>query len=337
MDRLKYLLIGILALALSSCGQTVTETLNVAEGPAYDAPGSGKSIVILPFADYSEGTLESARRRNMMITESLTDRLITNGFGLPIQEDVFDYLIKENVIQLSSYETANTSSLQIELANDWSDVMKGEILHYKTQVEQEAAKKVQAAAGTHGLTTQKVAKIGRHFNTDYIVRGRILEYKTRQEPTWIPWKKGFLPFVIGGSNRILHGFAGSDAYDERNEAITGMLLGGIVGFNYASWPWNDGKSLFGMAGNSMNTITWGAAGYGLGKVSHSSGKVDQAVVQLRIWVQEAATGNVVWTNRVRVLVAPESIFADKQYDTLFNKAIDKGVTTLVDHFVTYGL
>lgn len=86
-----------------------------------------------------------------------------------------------------------------------------------------------------------------------------------------------------------------------------------------------------------NAVVWSAAGYGIGKVSHTSGKVDQAAVQLRVWVQEASTGNVVWSNRVRVLVSPESFLADNQYDTLFNLAIEKGVTTLVDHFVTYGL
>lgn len=337
MDRLKYLLIGILALVLSGCGQTVTETLNVPQGPGYNAPGSGKSIVIMPFADYSDSNLESARRRNMIITESLTDRLVTNGFGLPIQEDVFDYLIKENIIQLSSYETADTTSLAIELQNDWSDMMKDQIQHYKTQVEVEASQKTQATAGVHGLTTKTVAKIGRHFNADYVLRGRILEFKTRQEPSWLPWKKGFLPFVVGGTNRILHGFASSDAYDERNESLTGALLAGSIGHKWATFPWPKGETLFGMSGNSVNTVIWSTGGYGLGQVSHTSGQIDQAAVQMRIWVQEAATGNVVWTNRIRVLVSPESFFSDKQYDTLFNRAIEKGTSTLVDHFVTYGL
>lgn len=337
MDRLKYLVIGILALVLTGCGLTTEQTLNVPYGPSHNAPGSGKTMVILPFADYSQSNLESARRRNMVLTESLTDRLISNGFGMPIQEDVFDYLVKENVIQLSSYETADTTSLAIELTNDWSEVMKDQIRHYKKQVEVEASQKTQMTAGVHGLSGKTVAKIGRHFNADYILRGRILEFKTRQEPSWLPWKKGFLPFVVGGSSRILHGFASSDEYDERNESITGALMAGVLAHNYATWPWSDGKSFFGMADGSMNTVAWGTVGYGAGRVSHSSGKIDQAVVQMRIWVQEAATGNVVWTNRVRVLVSPESIFADKQYDTLFNQAIDKGTTTLVEHFVTYGL
>jgi hypothetical protein len=179
--------------------------------------------------------------------------------------------------------------------------------------------------------------MGRRFNADYIVRGRILEYKTRQEASWAPWKKGVLPFVNGGTNRILNGFASSDAYDERNEALTGMLLGGIIGYNYTTWPWDDGQTFFGMADGTANTVTWAAVGAGLGKVSHSSGQIDQAAVQMRIWVQEATTGNVIWTNRVRVLVSPQTVFADKQYDTLFNKAIEKGVDTLINHFVSYGL
>ncbi|MCP3888184.1 MAG: hypothetical protein GY702_04830, partial [Desulfobulbaceae bacterium] len=88
---------------------------------------------------------------------------------------------------------------------------------------------------------------------------------------------------------------------------------------------------------SGNTVFWGGVGTALGSVSHKNGQIDQAAVQMRVWVQEAATGSVIWTNRVRVLVSAESIFADNQYDTLFNKAIEKGVDTLVDHFVSYGL
>jgi len=339
MYRLKCLIVCLFAIALVGCGQTVKETLNVTGGHSYNAPGSGKSIVILPFADYSQGTLESAKRRDMTISESLTDRLTNKGFGLPIQEDVFDYLVKEKIINLSSYTPADTGSLAIELTNDWSNEMKSDISRYKEQVEMEVNKRNEVTAGTHGLTTQSVAKIGRHFRADYILRGRILEYKTRDEASWAPWKKGLLPFFNGGANRILNGFASSEEYDEKNEALTSMLIAGRLGYNQStpSWPYDKGESVFGQSGKTANSVLWGTAGYAMGEVSHNSGKVDQAVVQMRIWVQEATTGNVIWTNRVRVLVSPETIFADKQYDALFNSAIDKGVTTLVDHFVTYGL
>ncbi len=146
-----------------------------------------------------------------------------------------------------------------------------------------------------------VSKIGHHFNADYIVRGRILEFKTRQEPTWAIWQKGLIPFVNDGADRLIFGYASSDAYDDRYESLDAM--------------------------HNSKGLTHG-----------KGGAVDsQGTVQMRMWVQEAATGNVVWSNRIRVQVSPESVQADNQYDTLFDTAIDKGVTTLVDHFVAYGL
>jgi TolB-like protein len=295
MERLKYLVIGILALFLAGCGsgKVVVETLNVAEGPTSNAPGSGKNIVILPFADYSQGNLESAQRRNMLITESLTDRLIVNGFGLPIQEDVIDYLIKNNVINVS------TSSMAVELTNDWSETMKSEIRSYMNQVQNEASQMEGNSFGTHGLDSQTVAKIGRQFNADYIVRGRILEFKTRRGTSWAPPRRGFFPVVFESTGRAVFGYVSSDSYDDRDGSLSEMESGGLT---------------------------------------HGQGPVDgEGAVQMRMWVQEAATGNVVWSNRISVQVSPESVLADNQYDTLFNTAIEKGVTTLVDHFVTYGL
>ncbi|MCP4342484.1 MAG: hypothetical protein GY799_27290 [Desulfobulbaceae bacterium] len=256
MDRLKYLVIGILALLLSGCGrgQIVVETLNVAEGPTYNAPGNGKSIVLLPFADYSKGNRESAQRRNLIITEALTDRLLVNGFSLPIQEDVVDYLITENFISAND----STSSVILEQNTDWSEQFKHEINTIIEQAENENNQINRTSQGIHGLSTKQVAEIGQHFNADYIVRGRILEYKGRGKTDSV---KIQLPV------------------------------------------WVD----------------------------------EDATVEMRVWIQETATASVIWSNRINVKVAPESVSADSDYDTLSNRAIDKGATTLVDHFVAYGL
>ena len=63
MNRLKYLIIGILALIMAGCGQTVVESIKVPESAGPNAPGAGKTIVVLPFADYSYAdTLVSAHR-----------------------------------------------------------------------------------------------------------------------------------------------------------------------------------------------------------------------------------------------------------------------------------
>ncbi len=233
--------------------------------------------------------MASVQRRNMLVTEALTDRLVVNGFSLPIQEDVYDYLVNKNVIAV------NTSSLAVELTNDWSNTMKSEIMNYMAQVEMDVTKIGGNSSGTHGLDTQTVAQIGRQFNADYIVRGRILEFKTRRGTSWAPNRRGFLPVIFESTGRAVFGYASSDSYDNGDSSRAADLTSG-------------------------------------------QGPIDgEGAVQIRMWVQEAATGNVIWTNRIKVQVSPESVVADSQYDTLFETAIDKSVTTLVDHFVAYGL
>lgn len=335
MGRLKYLLLGILAFMLFGCGQTVIETLNVPAGPGHNGPGAGKTIVILPFADYTfADNLAAAYRRNLAVSETLTDRLVANGFGIPVQEDVFRFLVEENIISVASYEEVTSPSVSNELENEWSESMKSDLRRYLQQQQAKRTNKVTASPGTHGLTRQTVARLGRMFNADYVVRGRLLEFKTRQEGTWAPWKRGLLPFVTGGTSKMLFGFAGSDSYDTLNQTVSGGTIGAAIG-SVANTPYGSGKTIFGNV--DANSIIWGSGGAFAGELSSHSGRIDQAAVQLRIWVQEAATGNVVWTNRVDVKVSPESVLADAQYDALFDKAINKGISTLVEDFVTYGL
>jgi hypothetical protein len=319
---------------MTGCGQNVKETLNVPQSAGANAPGSGKTIVILPFADYTYAdNLAAAFRRNLQVSEAITDNLSAQGFGMPISEDVFQYLVSQNVIKVADYQKNSNVSLTNELAGDWSDTMKDSIRHYLQQQQITQRSQVEDAPGTHALTTQEITKMGRQFQADYVIRGRILEFKTRQEATWAPWKRGVFPVIAGGASQILYGFAGSDTYDTINAMMAGGMLGLGVG-NLSDWP-IDGMTING--GISGNEIVWGGIGGLLGNQASKSGRVDQAVVQLRMWVQDASSGQVVWTNRAMVRVAPQSIFADGQYDDLFNTAIEKGVSTLVDNFVTYGL
>jgi len=115
--------------------------------------------------------------------------------------------------------------------------------------------------------------------------------------------------------------------------IAGGTIGAMIGYNVQG-PWGGSSSA---AGAGANTALWGAVGMAAGHMASHGGRVDQAVVQMRIWVQDAYTGNVVWTNRVDIKVSPESIFADRQFDALFDSAITQATTSLMSNFVTYGL
>jgi hypothetical protein len=331
---------------LAGCGQTSVETMMVPNGEYPNAQGKGMTAVVLPFADYSGGDrIASAFRRNLMITESLTDTLRRNGFAAPVQEDVFQHLVEQKIINLASYNENQSGSVSLvgELEDpDWSDVMKDKIRDYmKMQQQQENGGRNPAidSPGAHGLSDQEVVKVGRRFGADYIIRGRILEFRTRQEHTWDPRKRGLLPFVIGSTNRMAFGFADSEQYDNLGNAVAGSAWGAAIG-NNAGWPWDpdDSKGFFGVSGGQgANTIVWSMLGGAAGSMANHGGRVDQAVVRLRIWVQNAYDAQVVWTNQVEVRVAPESVLADSQYDDLFDQAIKKATSSLMTDFVQTGL
>jgi hypothetical protein len=331
MNYSRYLLYVLLALLVSGCGQTVQKSLKI-QPAIKSTAGADKSIVILPFADYSYADdIETAYRRNLYVSENLTDQLVSNSFHLPIQEDVFRYLIRQNIVSLVAYQDTKTANLERELDDEWSGLMKTQLQRYINHSKSSTGNQTSMESpGTHGLTQQEVVKIGRYFGADYIVRGRIIEYKTREDPSWNPLKKGILTFVGGTTSKLAFGNANSEQYDLTGYMIAGALWGGLLG-STANWPWDKdgGTSILGFSGGQdANTVLWGAVGSQFGQVAHDS-KNAQAVVQLRIWVQDAYTGDVVWTNRVDVKVSPASVLADHQYDALFESATEKAISTLI--------
>ncbi len=337
MNYCRYLILGLMAFVISGCGQTVTETLKQPLVKKSTA-GADKTIVILPFADYSQGdNITDAFHRSLYINASLTDELVSNSFRLPVQEDVFRYLVDQNIINVVAYENKSNNFLEDEIQNgEWSTAMKAELKRYDEMSRKaQSNKPVLSAPGTHGLSRQEIVKIGRHFNADYILRGRIIQYTDRKDPSWAPWKKGILTFVTGAGGKIAFGNASSESYDEWSQMIAGAAIGGLIGSG-VNWPYTPGKAdqeILGVSGGrDANTLIWGAVGGGMGKIGQKSGDTPQAVVQLRIWIQDAYTGDVVWTNRVDVKVSPETFFADYQYDALFEAATEKAVSTLIDNF-----
>lgn len=341
MNYSRYLLYVLLTIFVSGCGQTVQKSLKV-QPALKSTAGADKSIVILPFADYSYADeLEAAYRRNLYVTENLTDQLSSHKFHMPVQEDVFRYLVNQKIINLLAYEDTKTDLMERELNDEWSSVMKSNIQRYiqQTKVSNSNDQPVMQSPGTHGLTQQEVVKIGRQFGADYVLRGRIVEYKTREDPSWNPLKRGVLTFMGGTTSKVLFGNATTDQYDMYGYMLAGAMWGGLIGSG-VTWPWDPAKAdqtILGVSGGrSANTIFWGGVGSEFGRLAQKS-EATQAVVQLRAWVQDAYTGQVVWTNRIDVKVSPESVLADSQYDALFESATEKAITTLIDNFVAQAM
>ena len=118
MTKCKYLLYLLTAVLFMGCGQTVVETLHVPENPGQNSPGKGMTMVILPFADYTYAdSIAGPYRRNLAVSEALTDRIVANGFSTAVQEDVFGYLLDEDIISIIPYDENSTASLSEELNN----------------------------------------------------------------------------------------------------------------------------------------------------------------------------------------------------------------------------
>lgn len=331
MPAKKILIYGILALLFSGCGQIVSEKLTVPNIATPQCP-TGKKMVIMPFADYAadNDSLELSLKRNMAITEILTDELIGQGFRLPVQEDTLQYLADMKIITLAQSSTIKspaTKHLESELDGTWSGQMKAAISELIDKENQYLADKTKT---TNALNNETIARIADDLGADYIMRGRIIKYDLETENTWRPLKRGLLPILFVGGNRAMFGVAKSDDYDTLGSMAVGYGAGYALG-DSATTPYTTAEKV---DPSGANSTVWGLAGAGVAYLAHQGGRANQAAVELRIWVQEPQSGEVIWTNRVQVKVKPETIFADTQPEKLFETAVNKAVTALVNDFVT---
>jgi len=330
MSGIRIILSGMLALLLAGCGQAVTETVSVPQSVPSTSCDVNRKIVILPFADYSFADgFQAAAKRNMAVMEALTDQLVARGFNVPVQEDIQHYLVANNVIKtLDADLAARNSSVHAELQSNWSGVMKEELMGL-LDVQQNLAQSGKGESpGIHGLDNSMVAKIGQDFGARFVVRGRIINYGVENETTWEPLKKGILPILLNGSNQLLFGFAKSEGYDTLQSMAVGYAAGAALG-DSATNPYTYADKI---DPSGANSAVWGAAGAGVAYLAKQGGQTSQAVVQLRVWIQDTESGNVVWTNRAKVQVAPQSVFADNSPDLLVQTAVCRAVAALIEDF-----
>jgi len=325
---------GILILVFCvSCGHSVKETVKP------EVPGTAsdqfKKVVILPFADY---TLAHSSygfwRRNVLVQEALESALYQAGFVPAPQEDVVQYLLGRGVIQASSGGSAGTASLEQELRESWSDEMK-EVIE-KELFQHITSNKTQDGKKPIALDNQMLKDLGNAFGADYVVRGRIVEFRLGGEDTFNPLKTHILPFVFKAGKRTIFGITDSDAYAAiDNAAIGGTLRRFVDDTDLYSTDFLRIGDFFTIKNEDVeraNGLFWDAGGVATG-FCEKTGRVPKATVQLRMLVHDAKTGGVIWLNRAEASVTPKTAYGTKndRY-ALFSKAIEKPVNSLVDDF-----
>ena len=347
-------ILGLTVLLLMACGTKTVDSIH----PLVRSSdlGQEKRIVILPFSDYTP--LDSPMGywyRNVLIMEALQDEILRYGFQPAVSENVVDYLARKNIIRRNEDAPVRSSGnvvIQAELAKDWSDSMKYEL-------ERALAKNMakQGRGSGQGIGPERVTSIaldynaikelGREFSADYVIRGRIVVFKSGREDSFNPLQTGVLPFIFNTGSRALFGIAESDKYEMIDKIAVGGLLGAVLA--PSDWPL-EGDSTTSLASghprlgggglvtavesySGWNSAIWGGAGTGLAYLSHKGGRVDNAVVQLRMIVQDTRTGEIIWTNRAEVKAMTESAFNKKDSDTLMGQALRQVCGRLFDNFV----
>ncbi len=351
--------IVVMVLMSVSCGQVTKETLSPV--PTDRISSSGKRVVIMPFADYTpDSSPELYWRRNLLVTEALEDEFSRYGLMTALEEDVVDYLLNEHIIEppeIFFADTPNNNYMRSEVdSGDWSAAMVEELKFAITRnedLEKREKQQMKAESGSQGsaqhisLSSREVAKIGDYFGADYIIRGRLIEFeKGVAKDDFNPFHVGMLPFFFNSSQRMLFGLAKSENYELMDKMAIGGILGSAVGSANKNFPFDEKKETVSSGHplfdptvtsitdyHSLNTALWGVAGASAAYLAHNGGKVPRAVVQIRIMVQDARTGRLVWSNRSEVEVIPESVYADQEYRKLIAKAIRRATSSLVRSFV----
>jgi outer membrane protein OmpA-like peptidoglycan-associated protein len=220
-------------LLATSCGSTGKEISGNTKAPVTPVV---RSFAVLPVADYSYiHDVEQAYRQQSSVQSKLDQALKRMGFESANQPKIFRLLIQNDLIREMSYEkdvepAIDISSLQGLLNEKWSDKMKSEIVQL---AKTESRRNVPGLAmqdshldipQTAVLDQEAIVRLGREFEVDFVLRGRLLEYDLRQEFKVEPLRRQALPFLQGVNNLQQFGVAKATHYDDLDNLVVGGAL-----------------------------------------------------------------------------------------------------------------
>lgn len=307
-------------------------------GPVEPKPQEGKwyKVAVLPISDYTPFMPEDAIGRRTLIEEAIEDVLFSFGFVPVPKEDVLAFLTKKGVIKVvgPSLRSPATRVLAKEVSEPWTPAMKK---HLEGALRQNLLVQSLKEKPTAPLSQEVLREIAEEFGTRLVVRGRIVELREGLKGSFNPFEVGIVPFAYGVTQRFLFGVAVPESYefisDENlrkatpwlTELLQKMAIGAAGG-----WAIVDGTS----------PLEWerdvaALVGGGVGALGHLSGKLREVTVDLRLMVQDAETGDLLWTNRARVSVSPESVFSDQDFQKMREVAIREAVKALVEDFSNF--
>ena len=299
--------------------------------PVIPEPADGrlKRVVILPFADYTSSFAAYGNwRMNVLVHEAVQDEFYRAGFIPAAEEGVSKFLTNKGVLKPTIEVSAETVSLQRELDAEWSNRLKTE---FRKAMSQNIAAQIKRGhiQKPNALDSQTIKEMANTFGADYIIRGRVIDFRIAHQDTFNPFKTGILPVVLKVGQRTVFGLAETETYETIDrEAIDRAFERAKADDTDLRYPWPTSIDY-----KRLNAMVWGGGGLITGALGQKQGLVPEATVQLRMLVQDALTGEIVWLNRAEVRTSPMSVWEKDDRDGLFATSLKKTVKSLVDNFV----
>ncbi len=298
-------------------------------------------VLILPFSSYNlANSPKMWMDLNIMLHNAITDTFVRHNIVSVPYEDVFTMLKRKGLIKFSNFKTSSDLIREYQ-DSQWSSDMKKEIAKLIAE-ERQNQKQYKQLETVCYITENQIFDLNKNFNSDYIVRGSITEIKITKEETFDPFKIGFVNAPLKLLSRALYGVGETDGWSRGQEVFTGAMIGGILG-GLSNEPLSPpshktkviGHPLFGRTvtkrygGNSNyewgNAAFWGAiAGFGAFVASHG-GDTSKISLGLRIYIYDGKTKELIWTNRVKLHVTPESVWGEHDVSELVLQAVEESV------------
>jgi len=342
-----FLLVLLFFLA-SGCAQKVT----IDHGPVstgFSAQKIPSKVLILPLSWYEkEDSFHKWFKTNVLYFEGIADGFAKQGIAPIPFEESFWLCVKKGFIRVS-YERPKIPSGIKEILNDPL---------VSANMKQEIAKLIPNIKGRFSfnqsqllrLTEDDIWQLGALTGARYVVRGQIVEFLVRSEDTLDPFKIGFLSFPVRFSSRTLYGRGKNEKWTLLQEVSVGLGVGALLGFeakdpveprrketiytlstpqlSYTVTKFKRGAEDYDIG----NAIFWGLVGSGLATLSHYGGRSPEVVLGLALYIYDTNSKSLLYYNRVRLRVAPETIWASAHIEDLIFKGMLEATNLLTTQF-----
>ncbi len=331
---------------MAGCGgikETVVPVTGAGGGGAAEV-GVNK-VAIFPFADYShqqDALCGDQWGGNIKIVEEITDHFVQHGIPVSVQEDVNTLLEDHDIIQplggdqsadggegSARYKTRFIGTPEYDLVNvEHSDDMRDEIFNVikreraLEQIDQNSVPSPMLKGVSTGLSKDMVRQLGEELGVDLIIRGRIIEYGFKKTDTYNPLDRGFLPVLYEPVKDVFFGAPNAKNYESDLDDLDISQLGEGLGFLFGEKTENDVVGAWDVAiDNSFGTVA----------NLYPRKKRVASIVQIRLYAQDAATGDVIWSNRVETEYHPVSnlAFNSRHEKTMLDRNVKAGVNLLM--------